>query len=90
MIRPSAVLTNGLISTRVASSLVNTPQINSITRATSDAISVGKLACFTISRAFALSIPDTAEIGILTNFSGVFLATSSISIPPATDAMQRN
>ena len=43
-----------------------------------------------ISIALALSTPVSGSILIIANFSGVFAATSSISIPPATLAMERN
>ena len=35
-------------------------------------------------------MPSTADTGIFANFSGAVRATSSISIPPETDAMTRN
>ena len=49
----------------------------------------GNLASVAISRAFAASTPVPGLIGICFTASGLVLATSSISTPPSTDAMQR-
>ena len=51
--------------------------------------SAGNLASATISRAFASSTPVPGSIGIFLTASGLVLATSSISTPPSTLAMQR-
>ena len=53
-------------------------------------MSLGKAADVIIFFAAAKSIPTVALTGTRANFSGLVRATSSMSIPPATDAMTRN
>ena len=49
----------------------------------------GNFASATISRALASSTPVPGSIGIFRTASGLVFATSSISTPPSTEAMQR-
>ena len=51
--------------------------------------SAGNFASATIARAFSSSTPAPGSIGICLTASGLVLATSSISTPPSTLAMQR-
>ena len=43
-----------------------------------------------ISAALALSTPVSGETGILATASGLLCATSSISMPPCTEQIDRN
>ena len=49
----------------------------------------GNFASVAISRALVASTPVPGSIGICFTASGLVLATSSISTPPSTLAMQR-
>ena len=52
-------------------------------------MSAGKAAAAIISFALAAVIPLFASTGILASFSGAVCATSSISIPPETEAITK-
>ena len=81
---------SGLTSTSVASSSTKTFH-SACTSATAwSASSAGeRRPRSTIARALASSTPVPASIGIFLTASGLVLATSSISTPPSTLAMQR-
>ncbi len=53
------------------------------------AISAGNFVAATISAAFASSTPTCGSIDTLASASGFSCATTSISTPPSTLAMQR-
>ena len=57
--------------------------------ATLSATSAGNFAASTIWRATSGVTPSMASIGVLATASGRVSATSSISMPPSTDAMER-
>ena len=70
--------------------VVEDPSTASCTIVTAcSASSAGKPASATIARAFSSSTPTLGSIGICFTASGLVLATSSISTPPSTLAMQR-
>ncbi len=87
--RPSLVFTSGLTSTRRASSATKVSHRVTRTSATPSATSAGNFAWATISRAFSRVTPSLALTGTFARASGSFSATSSMSMPPCTEAMAR-
>jgi hypothetical protein len=86
---PSGVLASGFTSTRVASSCWKTSHSWTAMAMTWSRTSAGKFAASTISVAFAVSTPLVASMGMRARASGLVAATSSISMPPSTEAIAR-
>ncbi|CAM5356430.1 hypothetical protein SALBM135S_10146 [Streptomyces alboniger] len=88
--RPSLVFTSGLTSTRSASSATKVSHRVAMASATPSATSAGNFAWATISRAFSMVTPALVIVDRdLREGLGVFSATSSMSMPPCTEAMAR-
>ena len=83
------VMAIGLTSTRVASSSLNMLHSRSASRAAPSAASAGMRPAAMISLALATSTPVRGLTGIRATASGLVCATSSISMPPCTEQMDR-
>ena len=79
----------GLTSTSVASSSVNTAQSRSASWAAPVSASSGSRPALTISLALSWSTPDSGDTGMRATASGLVCATSSISMPPCTEQIDR-